>query len=125
METEKLKFKLELWATYWDKKPIVNISINDYIHYNQEIAGTEKEPTVVEFEHELTEGEKYTNRLVNFKISDLKSLLNLDNPNNPNYKKPEVEIESDVENYYLREYIERGHNFTDEQFEYFLKVSKN
>ena len=54
MKTEKLKFKLELWAEYWDKKPIANIMINNHSHYNQEIAGTEKEPTVIEFEHELT-----------------------------------------------------------------------
>ena len=60
MATEKLKFKLELWAEYWNKKPIANILINDHIHYNQEITGTEKEPTVIEFEHELTEGEKYS-----------------------------------------------------------------
>jgi hypothetical protein len=59
MATEKLKFKLELWAEYWDKKPVVNILINDHSHFNKEITGTEKEPNVVEFEHELTEGEKY------------------------------------------------------------------
>jgi hypothetical protein len=60
MSTEKLKFKLELWAEYWDKKPIANILINNHSHYSQEIPGTEKEPTVIEFEHELTEGEKYS-----------------------------------------------------------------
>jgi hypothetical protein len=60
MSTEKLKFRLELWSEYWDKKPIANILINDHSHYKQEIAGTEKEPTVIEFEHELTEGEKYS-----------------------------------------------------------------
>jgi len=60
MTTEKLKFKLELWAEYWDKKPIANISINNHSHYNQQITGTEKEPTVIEFEYELTEGEKYS-----------------------------------------------------------------
>jgi len=60
MTTEKLKFKLELWAEYWDKEPIANISINDHSHYIQEITGTEKEPTIIEFEHELIEGEKYS-----------------------------------------------------------------
>lgn len=60
MTKEKLKFKLELWAEYWDKKPTANILINDHSHYNQEITGTEKKPTVIEFEHELTEGEKYS-----------------------------------------------------------------
>ena len=60
MPTEKLKFKLELWAEYWDRAPRANILINNYSHYNQEITGTEKEPTIIEFEHELTEGEKYS-----------------------------------------------------------------
>ena len=59
MAIEKLKFKLELWAEYWDKAPRANILINDHSHFNKEITGTEKEPTVIEFEHELTEGEKY------------------------------------------------------------------
>jgi len=59
MTTEKLKFKLELYSTRWDKAPRAEILINDHSHYNQEITGTEKEPTVIEFEHELKEGEKY------------------------------------------------------------------
>lgn len=59
MATEKLKFKLELWAQYWDKAPHASILINDHIYCSHEIKGTEKQPTVIEFEHELTEGEKY------------------------------------------------------------------
>ena len=60
MSIEKLKFKLELYSTYWDKTPRAEILINSHSHYNQEITGTEKEPTVIEFEHELKEGEKYS-----------------------------------------------------------------
>ena len=60
MSIEKLKFKLELYSTYWDKTPRAEILINSHSHYNQEIKGTEKKPTVIEFEHELTEGEKYS-----------------------------------------------------------------
>jgi len=59
MSIEKLKFKLELYSTRWDKAPRAEILINDHSHYNQMITGTEKEPTVIEFEHELKEGEKY------------------------------------------------------------------
>lgn len=77
-----------------------------------------------EFEYsELTEIEKHTNRLVNQPIDDLKILLNLDNPSNQNYKKPDLEIESDLENYYLGQYIDRGHTLTDDQFNYFLDVN--
>ena len=57
---EKLKFKLELWAEHWDKAPKVEIFINNYSHYSQEITGTEKKPTVIEFQHEFNEGEKYS-----------------------------------------------------------------
>jgi len=60
MSIEKLKFRLELYSTYWDKTPRAEILINSHSHFNQEITGTEKEPTVIEFEHELTEGEKYS-----------------------------------------------------------------
>jgi len=60
MTTEKLKFKLEVYGTYWNQVPVVEILINDYSHYKKPINGTEKEPTVIEFEHELTEGEKYS-----------------------------------------------------------------
>jgi hypothetical protein len=60
MSIEKLKFKLELYSTYWDKTPRAEILINNHSHYTQEITGTEKEPTVIEFEHELKEGEKYS-----------------------------------------------------------------
>jgi hypothetical protein len=60
MSIEKLKFKLELYSTYWDKTPRAEILINSHSHFNQTITGTEKEPTVIEFEHELTEGEQYS-----------------------------------------------------------------
>ena len=60
MSIEKLKFKLELYSTYWDKTPRAEILINNHSHFKQEITGTEKEPTIIEFEHELKEGEKYS-----------------------------------------------------------------
>ena len=60
MPTERLKFKIELYATYWDKPPIAEILINGESQYQSKITGTEKEPAVIEFEKELTEGEKYT-----------------------------------------------------------------
>ena len=58
MATEKLKFKLELYATMWDQPPHAEILINDISHFTGDIAGTEDKPDVVEFEHEFTEGEK-------------------------------------------------------------------
>ena len=58
MATEKLKFKLELYATMWDRPPHAEILINDVSHFKGDITGTEHKPDVIEFEHEFTEGEK-------------------------------------------------------------------
>jgi len=58
MATEKLKFKLELYATMWDKPPHAEILLNDKSYFTSDITGTEDKPNVVEFEHELEEGEK-------------------------------------------------------------------
>ena len=60
MATEKLKFKLELYATMWDKAPVVEILINDKSFAKKEITGTEKNPDVIEFEYTLTENDEYT-----------------------------------------------------------------
>ena len=58
MATEKLKFKLELYATVWDRPPHAEILIGDKSHFTGDITGTEDNPNLIEFEHELTEGEK-------------------------------------------------------------------
>ena len=59
MATEKLKFKLELYATMWDKPPVADIKINEKSYFNKEITGTEDKPTIVEFEHEFEENKPY------------------------------------------------------------------
>ena len=61
---EKLKFRLELWAEHWDKKPIAEIKINTESKFRAEIAGTEDNPTLIEFDHEFVEGEKYDLQIV-------------------------------------------------------------
>jgi len=71
----------------------------------------------------LTDTEIHTNNLVKQPISSLETLLSLDDASKPEYVKPKVAFEQDVENYYLRQYIDRGHTFTDEQFNYFLQLS--
>ena len=59
MATEKLKFKLELYATMWNKPPIADIKINEKSYFKEEIASTKDKPTIIEFEHELEEGKSY------------------------------------------------------------------
>ena len=58
MATEKLKFKLELFATMWDKPPHAEILIDGKSYYNSEITSTEDKPTLIEFEAELEEDKK-------------------------------------------------------------------
>ena len=59
MATEKLKFKLELYATMWNKPPIADISIDSKNYFKEEITSTKDKPTIVEFEHELEESKSY------------------------------------------------------------------
>jgi hypothetical protein len=59
MTTEKLKFKLELYATYWDKCPKIDIFINDELLYCGEINQTLENPNVIEFEKELQKDVEY------------------------------------------------------------------
>ena len=60
MATEKLKFKLELYAEMWDKPPVAEILVNDKSFVKKDITGTEDKPDVIEFEHELEEDKDYT-----------------------------------------------------------------
>ena len=58
MGTEKLKFKLELYALMWDRPPHAEIMLNDTSYFKGNITGTEDKPNLIEFEYECTEGEK-------------------------------------------------------------------
>jgi hypothetical protein len=57
--TEKLKFKLELYAEYWDLMPSAEILMNDQTKFKAEISSTKEKPTVIEFEHELENEKQY------------------------------------------------------------------
>ena len=59
MATEKLKFKLELYAVAWDKQPHAEILVDDVTHFNDKITGSDHGPSVIEFEHELAEGSEH------------------------------------------------------------------
>ena len=64
MATEKLKFKLELYATMWDKPPHAEILVDNKSHFKGAVTGTEDKPDLIEFEHELEEDKKY-NLIIN------------------------------------------------------------
>ena len=59
MATEKLKFKLELYATMWDRPPHAEILIDDKNHFKGDITGTEDKPDLIEFEAEFEENKEY------------------------------------------------------------------
>ena len=60
MATEKLKFKIELFSTHWDKLPTAEIKISDKTYFPATgIDGTEKNPTLIEFEAEFEEDKEY------------------------------------------------------------------
>ena len=59
MGTEKLKFKLELYATMWHKPPQAEILIDNHSHFRGNITGDESKPNVIEFEQEVEEGKEY------------------------------------------------------------------
>ena len=86
MATEKLKFKLELYATMWDRPPHAEIIVCDKSCFKGDITGTEEKADLIEFEAELEEGKdaslviKRTNKgknqtLVNEKGDILKDQL--------------------------------------------------
>ena len=64
MATEKLKFKLELYATMWDQPPHAEILIDDKMHFKGDVTGTEEKPDLIEFEQELEEHKEY-NLIIN------------------------------------------------------------
>ena len=64
MATEKLKFKLELYSTMWDKPPYAEILIDHDVQFKGAITGTENKPDVIEFEYEM-ESEQQYNLIIN------------------------------------------------------------
>jgi len=60
MATEKLKIRLELYATMWDKPPVAEITIDNSVIVKKDITGTEAKPDMIEFEHEFNEGGDYS-----------------------------------------------------------------
>jgi hypothetical protein len=59
MATEKLKFKIELYATMWDKAPHAEISVGGTTYFNGNIDTSEQKPTLIEFEADLEENQDH------------------------------------------------------------------
>jgi hypothetical protein len=57
--TEKLKFKIELFATMWDRPPHAEMMLNDKCYFAGDIIGTNEKPDTIVFETELEENKEY------------------------------------------------------------------
>jgi hypothetical protein len=71
-----------------------------------------------------TEQEKYEDNIFVRKNTDLEWFKNLDNPYNPDYRKPDLKPGETAQNYYKSAYIGRGNVLSDEQFDYLLAGAK-
>ena len=60
MATEKLKFKISLFATSWNKSPTCEILVNDKSYFTGEIDGSNTNPQVIEFDADLEEDKQHT-----------------------------------------------------------------
>jgi hypothetical protein len=60
MATENLKFKIELFATFWDKPPSCDILVGDQQLWSGEIKGTKDKPDLIEFTAPLEEGKSHS-----------------------------------------------------------------
>ena len=58
MKTQTLKFKIELYATFWSQKPLVDIKIDGVSKWKGELSGDVDTPTTIEFEHEFVDDTK-------------------------------------------------------------------
>lgn len=56
VEVEKLHFKIGLSGTYWAKRPIYSIVVNDSVIETREITTASDEVFYVEFDREVSEG---------------------------------------------------------------------
>jgi hypothetical protein len=54
--SEKLHFKINLAGTYWDKRPIYSILVNDQVIETKEIETVSEEVFTTEFDAEVNEG---------------------------------------------------------------------
>jgi len=55
MATEKLKFKLELFATMWNRPPHAEIVVGGKTYFDDDVTATEDKPLVIEFVADLEE----------------------------------------------------------------------
>lgn len=67
-----------------------------------------------------SEQEIFEDKLLGRENSDLSWFMNLDNPINSDYRKPDLESGQTEQNYYKSAYIGRGHLLTDEQFDFLI-----
>ena len=78
MATEDIDFHIELFATFWDKKPTCAIKINDTEVWNGIIDGTEDKPNVIKFNHQLEADKDYHLKLIRQGKDDAQTVVEND-----------------------------------------------
>jgi len=87
-DSEKLHFKINLSGTYWEKRPVYSILVNDNVIETREIEAASGEVFCTEFDTEITEGPATLKiRLENKEDSDVKK---------DNYESAEFNIIGDL-----------------------------
>ena len=76
MGTEKLKFKIELFATMWDRPPHAEVFIDNESIIKKEITGKEDEPDLIEFEYQLEEGKSYSLHIIRSNKGKNQTIIN-------------------------------------------------
>jgi hypothetical protein len=76
MGTEKLKFKIELFATMWDKSPHAEIMIDDKQFFAGDITGTNEKPDTIVFETELEDEKKYDFKIISTGKTQNQTIIN-------------------------------------------------
>tara|TARA_B100000214_G_C23958998_1_gene624319 strand:- start:1141 stop:1614 length:474 start_codon:yes stop_codon:yes gene_type:complete len=64
MPIENLKFRIELYSTYWQSPPFVDVKVNDTSYYTGKITSSIDKPTIIEFTAPCEEGKEYTLKIV-------------------------------------------------------------
>ena len=79
MPIENLKFRIELYSTYWQSPPFVDIKVNDISYYNGKITSNIDKPTVIEFTAPCEEGKEHTLKFIRTNKGPKDTVLDKDN----------------------------------------------
>jgi len=75
MSLEKYHFILELYSTYWNTKPIVEVLINNESKVKLEIDGSKETPNIIKFSHICESQHRYNLSILRSNKSDTQTVI--------------------------------------------------